>query len=59
MASKMPERPDLPIPFAGMTFGVAKMSENSPHDGEMHPDGDEVLFSCVLPVYRPYRWVAF
>ena len=24
--------------------GVATMTENSPHDGEMHPDGDEVLY---------------
>ncbi len=44
MASKLPERPDPPIPFEGMTFGVATMSENSPHNGEMHPDGDEVLY---------------
>lgn len=43
-ATKFPERPDPPIPFAGMTFGVATMSENSPHGGEMHPDGDEVLY---------------
>ncbi len=42
--TKMPERPDPPIPFEGMTFGVASMSENSPHGGEMHPDGDEVLY---------------
>ena len=43
-ASKMPERPDPPIPFAGITFGVAAMSENSPHGGERHPDGDEILY---------------
>ena len=43
-ASTMPEQPDPPAPFSGMTFGVATMSENSPHDGEMHPDGDEVLY---------------
>jgi len=43
-ASKIPERPDPPIPFEGITFGVAAMSENSPHGGEMHPDGDEVLY---------------
>ena len=42
-ASKMPERPDPPVPFSGVTFGVATMSENSPHGGEMHPDGDEIL----------------
>ncbi len=43
-ASIMPERPDPPIPFAGVTMGVATMAENSPHGGEMPPDGDEVLY---------------
>ncbi len=43
-ASTMPERPDPPVPFSGLTFGVATMSENSPHGGEMHPDGDGVLY---------------
>lgn len=43
-ARKVPERPDPPIPVDGMTFGVASMSQNSPHGGEMHPDGDEVLY---------------
>ena len=43
-ASKNPERPDPPVPVDGVTFGVATMSENSPHGGEMHPDGDEVLY---------------
>jgi quercetin dioxygenase-like cupin family protein len=43
-ASKMPERPDPPVPFSGVTFGVATMPENAPHGGEMHPDGDEVLY---------------
>lgn len=43
-ASTVPERPDPPIPFEGLTFGVATMSENAPHGGEMHPDGDEVLY---------------
>jgi mannose-6-phosphate isomerase-like protein (cupin superfamily) len=32
------------LPVSGATFGVATMSENSPHNGEMHPDGDEVLY---------------
>ena len=44
VASKFPERPDPPIPIEGITFGVATMSENSPHNGEMHPDGDEILY---------------
>ena len=43
-AFKVREQPDPPIPVDGMTFGVASMSENSPHGGEMHPDGDEVLY---------------
>lgn len=44
VASKLPERPDPPIPVNGMTFGVTTMSENAPHGGEMHPDGDEILY---------------
>ena len=43
-AETMPVRPDPAIPVDGYTFGVATMAENSPHDGEMHPDGDEVLY---------------
>ena len=43
-ASIVPAQPDPPIPVDGLTFGVASMSENSPHGGEMHPDGDEVLY---------------
>ena len=43
-ASLVPERPDPPIAVDGLTFGVASMSENSPHGGERHPDGDEILY---------------
>ncbi len=43
-ASKHAAQPDPPIPVDGMTFGVATMTENSPHGGERHPDGDEVLY---------------
>lgn len=43
-ARTIPARPDPAIPVDGYTFGVATMTENSPHDGEMHPDGDEVLY---------------
>ncbi len=43
-AATMPACPDPALPVDGYTFGVATMSENSPHDGEMHPDGDEVLY---------------
>ena len=43
-AQIMPARADPAVPVDGYTFGVATMTENSPHDGEMHPDGDEVLY---------------
>ena len=43
-ASEVPEQPDPPVPVDGVTIGVATMSENSPHDGERHPDGDETLY---------------
>jgi len=32
-----PERID------GMTVGILTLTEDAPHDGEMHPDGDEIL----------------
>ena len=35
---------DPALPVDGVTIGVATMTENSPHGGEMHPDGDEVLY---------------
>lgn len=44
IASIVPARPDPPIAVNGVTIGIAKMCENSPHGGEMHPDGDEVLY---------------
>ncbi len=43
-SSTLPQQPDPPVPFAGMTFGVATMTGNSPHGGERHPDGDEILY---------------
>jgi mannose-6-phosphate isomerase-like protein (cupin superfamily) len=43
-ATKLPEQPDPPLPIDGLTIGIATMAENSPHGGEMHPDGDEVLY---------------
>ena len=43
-ATLVPARPDPPVPVDGVTIGVATMTENAPHDGEMHPDGDEVLY---------------
>lgn len=44
LAAVLPAQPDPAVPVDGYTFGVATMSENSPHDGEMHPDGDEILY---------------
>lgn len=44
LASLVALQADPPIPVDGLTIGIAEMSENSPHGGEMHPDGDEVLY---------------
>ena len=38
------DQPDPGVSVDGLVFGVARMSENSPHGGEMHADGDEVLY---------------
>lgn len=46
VATVVPAQPDPPIAVDGITIGIATMSENSPHGGEMHPDGDEVL--CLI-----------
>ena len=43
-AELLPGSPGPPKAVDGMTFGVASMHENAPHGGEMHPDGDEVLY---------------
>ena len=44
VACLIPAQPDPPVPVDGVSFGVATMTENSPHGGEMHPDGDELLY---------------
>ena len=28
----------------GMTVGIVKMDHDAPHGGEVHPDGDEILY---------------
>jgi len=43
-AATVAARPDPPVPVDGATFGIADMTENSPHGGEMHADGDEILY---------------
>ena len=30
--------------FSGFTFTPVSMSQDAPHGGEMHPDGDEIIF---------------
>ena len=44
LASVVRAQPDPPVAVDGLTIGIATMSENSPHGGERHPDGDEVLY---------------
>ncbi len=39
---KAPEGP--PVRIAGFTVGAPLMMRPAPHAGEMHPDGDELLF---------------
>jgi len=33
-----------PQRFDGMTVGIVTMDSDAPHGGEMHPDGDEILY---------------
>jgi mannose-6-phosphate isomerase-like protein (cupin superfamily) len=37
-----PEGP--PLRIDGYTVGAPRMTRNAPHNGEMHPDGDELLY---------------
>jgi hypothetical protein len=37
-------QPDPAVAVTGLAIGIATMTENAPHGGEMHPDGDEVLY---------------
>jgi len=38
------DRPGPPVRLDGHTLGVNEVGGESPHAGEMHPDGDEILF---------------
>jgi len=40
----IPNTPGPPARVNGFTVGAPVMTRNAPHGGEMHPDGDEVLF---------------
>jgi len=33
-----------PAKIDGMTVGIVTMTEDAPHGGEVHPDGDEFLY---------------
>ena len=37
-------RPGPPQRLPGMTVGIIDMTEDAPHNGELHPDGDELLY---------------
>lgn len=36
--------PGPPQRLDGMTVGIIDMTENAPHNGELHPDGDELVY---------------
>ncbi len=36
--------PGPPERIDGMTLGVVEMAHDAPHGGEVHPDGDEILY---------------
>ena len=36
--------PGPPKRIDGMTIGVVTMEHDAPHGGEVHPDGDEILY---------------
>jgi mannose-6-phosphate isomerase-like protein (cupin superfamily) len=37
-------RPGPPERIDGMTIGIQTVTEDAPHGGEVHPDGDEILY---------------
>lgn len=38
------QKPGPPDRIDGMTVGIVTMEHDAPHDGEVHPDGDEILY---------------
>ena len=42
--SAVRRRPGPPERINGMTVGIVTMEQNAPHGGEVHPDGDEILY---------------
>src|SRR5262249_59496751 len=43
-ARPLPSSGGAPPTIDGWTMGAAMMSHDPPHRGEMHPDGDELLY---------------
>lgn len=37
-------KPGPPERIDGMTVGIVTMTTDAPHGGEVHPDGDEILY---------------
>lgn len=37
-------KPGPPERIHGMTVGIVTMEQSAPHGGEVHPDGDEILY---------------
>jgi mannose-6-phosphate isomerase-like protein (cupin superfamily) len=37
-------RPGPPVRIDGLSIGIISMDHDAPHGGEMHPDGDEILY---------------
>ena len=37
-------KPGPPERIDGMILGILTMTEDAPHGGEVHPDGDEILY---------------
>jgi quercetin dioxygenase-like cupin family protein len=37
-------QPGPPLRIDGFTVGIVTMAHDAPHGGEVHPDGDEVLY---------------
>lgn len=38
------QKPGPPERIDGMTIGIVTMVHDAPHRGEVHPDGDEILY---------------
>jgi quercetin dioxygenase-like cupin family protein len=42
--SVVEQRPGPPAVCDGLTVGIADMGRDPPHGGELHPDGDELIY---------------